>query len=78
MMKKHKLKINPEYFKAVCSGEKSFEIRENDRNFQVDDLLLLCEYLPDKKEFTGRIVERKVTYMTDYAQRENYVVMAIV
>lgn len=77
-MEKHKLKIMPEYFSDVCTGKKSFEIRKNDRDFRVGDMLLLCEYLPDKKEFTGRVVDRKVTYITDYAQKENYVVMAIV
>ena len=29
----HELKIYPEYFKAVISGEKTFEIRKNDRPF---------------------------------------------
>lgn len=33
--------------------------------------------IPEKDEFTGRVVVREVTYMTDYAQKENYVVMAI-
>ncbi len=75
---KHKLKIQPQYFEEVCSGKKSFEIRNNDRNFQVGDTLLLQEFIPETQEFTGRIIERKVTYITDYAQQENYVVMAII
>ncbi|MEC1440531.1 DUF3850 domain-containing protein [Bacillus sonorensis] len=76
-MQRHKLKILPEYFDYVYSGEKSFEIRRNDRGFKVGDLLELHEYIPEKNEFTGRVVVREVTYMTDYAQKENYVVMAI-
>ncbi|ARC72539.1 MULTISPECIES: ASCH/PUA domain-containing protein [Bacillus] len=76
-MQRHKLKILPEYFDYVCTGEKSFEIRKNDRGFKVGDLLELHEYIPEKDEFTGRVVVREVTYMTDYAQKENYVVMAI-
>lgn len=75
-MVKHKLKILPEYFKEVCTGKKSFEIRKNDRGFHVGDTLLLCEFAPDNG-FTGRVVDRKVTYITDYEQKENYVVMAI-
>ncbi|KRT87117.1 MULTISPECIES: ASCH/PUA domain-containing protein [Bacillus] len=74
---KHKLKILPEYFEAVCTGVKNFEIRRNDRNYQVGDLLELNEYIPEKAEFTGRVVVREVTYITDYAQQENYVVMSI-
>ncbi len=77
-MAKHKLKIHPQYFKEVCTGKKSFEIRKNDRGFQVGDKLILCEFDPDNQEHTGRVVERKITYITDYAQQEGYVVMAVV
>jgi len=74
----HKLKLHPEYFKEVCTGKKSFEIRKNDRDFKIGDTLLLQEFKPGTQEYTGRVVERKITYITDYAQKENYVVMAIV
>lgn len=36
-MKVHNLKLNEEFADAVLSGEKSFEIRENDRGFQKGD-----------------------------------------
>lgn len=72
----HELKILPEYFNAVLNGDKSFEIRLNDRNYQIEDEVLLKEYLPDNG-FTGREVARTITYVTDYAQRENYVVFSI-
>jgi ASC-1-like (ASCH) protein len=75
---KHKLKIQNEYFEAVCSGEKSFEIRKNDRDFKVGDTLILQEFLPISKQYTGRVIEKEITYITDYGQQENYVVMAIV
>jgi ASC-1-like (ASCH) protein len=74
----HKLKIQPQYFEAVFSGEKSFEIRKNDRNFQVGDTLLLQEFIPETQSYTGQFVERKITYITDYAQQEHHVVMAII
>lgn len=40
----HKLKIDSKYFDAVRKGFKTFEIRKNDRNFEVGDKLILQEY----------------------------------
>lgn len=56
----HKLKIRPEYFKAVSAGEKKFEIRKNDRDFNVGDFLVLREYT---NECTGRQAIFKITYI---------------
>lgn len=39
-MKKHCLKILPEYGVSVLKGDKTFELRRNDRNFQVGDLIV--------------------------------------
>ncbi|EOF9286734.1 DUF3850 domain-containing protein [Serratia marcescens] len=43
-MKKHELKILPEHFAAVVSGEKKAEFRINDRGYSVGDLVCLFEY----------------------------------
>lgn len=40
-MKTHELKLDDKYFDEVKSGKKNFEIRKNDRNFQVGDILEL-------------------------------------
>ena len=37
----HELKTDPDVFDLVESGEKTFEIRWNDRNFQTGDYILL-------------------------------------
>jgi hypothetical protein len=42
----HNLKCWPEYFPAVLSGEKPFELRFNDRDFRVGDGLRLQEFEP--------------------------------
>ncbi|MTD42482.1 DUF3850 domain-containing protein [Erwinia sp. CPCC 100877] len=71
----HELKILPQYFDAVVSGRKRFEIRKNDRDYQVGDLLILNEW---DNGFTGDLYKAQVTYITDYAQQEGYVVIGIV
>jgi len=37
----HELKTDPKVFDAVKTGLKTFEIRQNDRDYQVGDVLLL-------------------------------------
>lgn len=69
----HNLKIKMEYFEAVLSGLKAFEIRYNDRNFKVFDYVYLNE-VDDKFDFTGRSIKVKITYITDFEQKDGYVV----
>jgi hypothetical protein len=73
----HYIKILPEYFKAVESGEKTFEVRFNDRNYQVHDILHLQEWADG--EYTGKEMAVEVTCLLDSPQycKEGYVIMAI-
>lgn len=71
----HELKILPEYFEAVTGGRKRFEIRKNDRDYKVGDRLYLREWNADG--FTGDSYKAEVTYITDYEQKDGYVVMGI-
>lgn len=78
----HDLKTWPAYFERVANGEKTFEIRQDDRGYQRGDHLLLREYDPDHHSiaqycYTGRAVTALVTYITAFEQKEGYVVMAI-
>lgn len=57
----HELKIWPEHFEMVRTGLKPFEVRKNDRSFQVGDTLKLCEYVVSDREFTGRFLFRRIT-----------------
>ena len=78
-MKIHELKILPEYYDAVRCGNKRFEIRKNDRDYQVGDKLILKEWYRGK--FTGRQVERWVSYIYHgdgtYGLPEGFCVMAL-
>jgi len=74
---KHYLKTWPKYFVDVKEGRKKFEIREDDRGFQMGDILILQEYDPKIKKYTGEEVSMKVIYITDFAQKEKFVVLGI-
>lgn len=73
----HQLKTETQYFQAVVSGVKSFEVRENDRIFVVGDFLALNELKED--EYTGRCCLVEVTYiLTDKRfVKEGYVLLGI-
>lgn len=57
----HDLKIWPNYFSAVRCGDKTFELRNNDRDFRVGDELNLREYDPVNKIYSGQTVRCIVT-----------------
>lgn len=60
----HDLKTWPGPFAALLAGTKTYEIRKQDRPFQVGDVLHLREWSPTSEDYTGREVERRITHMT--------------
>lgn len=56
-------KIWPQYFEAVKDGRKSFELRLADFVCEPSDKLILKEWDPNTKKYTGRELERLVTYV---------------
>ena len=72
----HAVKIIPTYFDDVQSGRKTFEIRENDRDYRVGDFLALNEW--DGDHYTGRSVLVYIDYLlaNEYC-KEGYVTMGI-
>lgn len=75
----HALKQHPKHFEPVISGKKLFEVRKNDRDYKVGDLLALNEYDPETKSYTGASVLVYVDYILDNPEycKEGYVVMSI-
>lgn len=71
----HYLKTLPEYFAEVARGTKTFEVRKNDRPFNVDDELVLREV--NCGRYTGRIIRLTITYILknpDYC-KEGYCII---
>lgn len=62
-MKVHELKTDTQYFRKTLYGKKTFEIRLNDRDFKVGDVVLLREWHDTK--FTGREIRGVITYILD-------------
>lgn len=77
MKTRHFLKTWPEFFHAVAKGAKTFEIRKNDRDFNEGDFLILREWDPDTRTYTGNTINAEITYMTTFEQKGDNVVLAI-
>ena len=75
----HQLKLQTLYFSDVLSGKKTFEIRKNDRGFQVNDFLALNEFDTDAERYTGRSCLVYVDYILDDVgyNKVGYVTMSI-
>lgn len=73
----HELKIFPKYFDAVVSGDKTFEVRRNDRDFNVGDILNLMEF--DGSSYSGNNVLVKITYILNDRTycKDDYVILGI-
>lgn len=62
-MNTHDLKTWPQFFGAIISGAKTFEVRRDDRDFNVGDWLLLREWDTTTGHYTGRETTRRITYV---------------
>lgn len=71
-MVEHILKTDPDTFDAVFTGKKKHEIRRNDRNFQVGDMLVLKKTVFSGLEmkfdahplvYTGDVIRAVVTHI---------------
>lgn len=75
----HSLKTWPQWFQEVKAGRKPWEVRKNDRGFQEGDILVLQEWDPTTKAYTGQALQCKVALVVDSPPgvRSGYVVMTI-
>lgn len=59
-------KIWPKYFELVSSGKKRFELRLADFEAKEGDTLVLEEWDPETKEYTGRKTEKKIDFVLKF------------
>ncbi|MBP5976794.1 DUF3850 domain-containing protein [Brasilonema sp. CT11] len=79
-MKTHNLIIWKSFFETIVNDEKSFELRENDRDFKIGDHLNLIEVDPENQmKATGRSCKREIIYILEGEQwglKSGYVVLS--
>lgn len=78
----HSLKCWPEYFACILDGSKRFELRKNDRAFDLGHFLSLWEWCPKAMAYTGRSIAVRVTYVMPHdweipGLKDGYVVLGI-
>lgn len=61
-MQVHELKTLNPFFEDVWSGLKDFEVRKNDRDYQIGDRLKLIEY-GEIRDYRPRYVLKDVKYI---------------
>jgi hypothetical protein len=64
-----KKKTWPVYFEAVASGKKNFDLRLDDFAIKEGDTLVLEEWDPEMKEYTGRTIEKKSNFCREIQNR---------
>ena len=76
----HALKTWPIVFDALLTRAKTFEVRLNDRDYTVGDMLYLREWNPDNGKYTGRTMKAMVTYTLEggcFGIMDGYICMSI-
>jgi hypothetical protein len=80
MKKEHYLKTDSKFFADIAAKRKKFEIRRDDRNYQMGDLLILGEL--KGKTLSGWCIKCHVSYVLESSDfpdgiKEGYVIMGI-
>ena len=62
-MRRIEKKTWPYLFEKVLSGEKQFDLRIAEFECEVGDILVLREWDSEKEEYTGRELEKEITFV---------------
>lgn len=58
----HRVKCWPEYYAPIVAYQKHFDLRRDDRDYQVGDTLILEEW-NERGGYTGSVVVCRITYI---------------
>ncbi len=61
-----KKKLWPQYFDIIHSGKKRFELRVADFDIKEGDTLILEEWDPETRQYTGRKIEKPVDFVMNF------------
>lgn len=78
MTQEHEIKIDTRYYNRVQTGEKTFEIRKDDRDYQVGDKLLMREHIEGEGDVNySSPIHAIITYKSTFQQKEGWCVLGI-
>ena len=74
----HELKIERAFYDAIVSGDKTFEIRYNDRGFNKGDTLTLRAVHDGLMDYSAREITVEVVYvLSGWGLQQNWVALGI-
>jgi hypothetical protein len=62
-MTTHHVKSWPQFFRAITLDLKSFDLRKDDRSYQVGDTVVFEEFKPGVGTYTGEKTARRIVYI---------------
>ena len=79
---RHCLKILPKYYRDVRFGNKNFELRKNDRDFKVGDIIEFQEWDPAKGDYVNsESIVKSVEYVlkdcAEYGLKDGYCILGL-
>lgn len=75
----HQIKAECEFYAPLFSRLKNFEVRKNDENYQVNDILIFREWSAAIEAYTGFVLCAQISYILDDPRfcKEGYVILGL-
>jgi len=78
-MKHHNLRIFKKHFKPLIYREMTAQVRFNDRDYQVDDIVTFHEGQQELEgfDYTGQSISARISNINDYGCQPGYVNLSL-